>query len=254
MTIFVLTAVSLIFSLKIKSVKAEETATWNWTVERPNPVWWRWDYEKEKPVRGGYIYYASQNYVGVMNPNHMPVNDWIAMVQIYEALNYKEGDYRPTFPFLAESFEFTAPLTCIVKTRKGIRFQDGAPFNAESVKYYMDWIMDKENGCWSRGWFEPVKSIEVLNEDTVKFNLEYPWAAMQGLMGTVPGYAISPKALKGDNALKDKKRLEQKVKYAAKKVEKEEKKLEKARQELAGLTCFKGLSNHFKDLPWSDPK
>ena len=212
----------------ILTYPASADTSWKWTEKRPQPAWWQWDVNTEKPVRGGYIHYAATRYVGLMNPNHWPVNDWTAMAQMYEALNYMEGDFRPTLPFLARSFEFTDSVTSIVKLREGIQFHDGSEMNAESVKYTMDWVMDKKNGCWSRGYFSPVKSIKVVDTYTLKFNLKHAWASMQGIMGTVPGYAVSAKALAAEGAVKKVEKLKKSLSTARKKIQREEKKLEKA--------------------------
>ena len=53
-----------------------------------------------------------------------------------------------------------------MKLRKGVMFHDGSPFNAQSLKYQMDWIMDKDNAAWTRVWIEPLKSVEVVDDYT----------------------------------------------------------------------------------------
>ena len=49
---------------------------------------------------------ASPVYIGLMNPNHWPVNDWISMGYFYEKLIHTDGNYRPTVPWLAESWKY----------------------------------------------------------------------------------------------------------------------------------------------------
>ena len=207
----------------------EDTNVWNWTKDRPKPAWFRWDSEKSKPVRGGYIRYASSRYIGLMNPNHWPVYDWVAITQMYEDLVYVESDWKPSFPWLAESYHYPNPTTNIMKLRKGIKYHDGSDFNAQSIKYLMEYIQDKKNGCWSRAWIEPIKSVEVIDDHTVKWNFKRPWAGFLGMMATVPGYMISQKALEGDVALIESVKLKTKLGNAKKVVTREMKKLEKAK-------------------------
>ena len=76
-------------------------------------------------------------------------------------------------------------------------------FNAEGLKYQMDWIMDPKNGAWTRAWMEPVASVEVVDTYTVKWHFKRPWAGFLGVMSNVPGYVISAKALKADVALRE---------------------------------------------------
>ena len=123
----------LLAPLAGQALAAEEQSTWVWTKERPQPSWWDWGpkFEPNKPVRGGYLRTAAPNYIGLMNPNHWPVNDWVAMTYMYEMMIYNDGEFKPTVRWLAESWEYPDPLTCIMKLRKGVKFHDGSDFNAE---------------------------------------------------------------------------------------------------------------------------
>jgi peptide/nickel transport system substrate-binding protein len=116
-----------------------------------------------------------------------------------------------------------------MKLRQGVYFHDGSPFNAESLKYQMEWIMDPKNGAWTRSWLEPVASIEVVDTYTVKWNFKRPWAGFLGMMSYTPGYVISAKALKADTALKEMKNL-------IRLIEREKKNAEQAEKEAAAAT------------------
>ena len=54
-----------------------DESEWIWTKELPKPSWWKWDksYSPSEPVRGGVFQSAATRYIGLMNPNHWPVND-----------------------------------------------------------------------------------------------------------------------------------------------------------------------------------
>jgi len=251
--IFVSFALVLLFNTPVSVIKAADEGGanfWKWSDSNPKPAWFKWDSGKEKPVRGGYIKWAASRYIGLMNPNHWPVYDWVSMTQLYEDLFYIQGDWKPNFPWLAESYTYPDPLTCIMKFRQGIKFHDGTDFDAEAVKFTLDYIMDKKNGCWTKAWVRPIKSMEVLDKYTLKWNFSEPWAAFIGMMGTTPGYIISKKALEGDMALKELENIEKSLKTAQKKVERaaqkadvssgEEKtkaleKLEKEKEKLADI-------------------
>jgi len=173
----------------------------SWTVRGwgqllPRNPWEVWD-DKTKPVRGGYFRTANTVDVGLLNPNHFPVNDYNWMTYVYDRLLNTDGSLKPV-PWLAESWVFPDQLTCIMKLRKGVRFSDGTPFNAEAVKFVEEWIMDPKNKCWSSAWLKPLKSIDVVEEYTVRWNFKETWGAFLGIMANIPGYMISPKALKED--------------------------------------------------------
>jgi len=202
------TAILIILGLGLvvvpSAIAAEESQpTWVWTKEFPKPTWFDWSekYWPTKPVSGGYYRGAASKYIGLMNPNHWPVNDWVAMTQLYEMLIYNNGEFRAGIPWLAQSLEFTSPTTVLMKLRRGVKFHDGSDFNAEALRYQFEWLMDKRNGAWSRAWLTPVKSLEVLDEFTVKWTFKKPWASFPGIMANVPGYCISAKALKNDSNL-----------------------------------------------------
>jgi ABC-type transport system substrate-binding protein len=190
---------------------------------------WGTKYYPAKPVRGGIANYASPLYIGLMNPNHWPVNDWVTMGAFYDKLIVTDGKYRPTVPMLAESWKYLDNVTVVMKLRQGVQFHDGSPFNAEGLKYQMDWIMDAKNGAWTRAWMEPVASVEVMDNYTVKWHFKRPWAGFLGVMSNVPGYVISAKALKADVALRESKQL-------AGQVEREKKNVAEAEKEVAAST------------------
>jgi ABC-type transport system substrate-binding protein len=62
----------------------------------------------------------------------------------------------------------------------------------------MEWIKDPKNGCWTVGWTKPLKSVEVMDEHTAKWNFNEPWGGFTGIMANAPGYMLSPKVLKED--------------------------------------------------------
>jgi peptide/nickel transport system substrate-binding protein len=172
---------------------------------------WGSDYWPTKPARGGVMQNAWPQYIGLMNPNHWPVNDWQTMALIFDKLIYTDGKYDATIPWLAESWSFPDNLTCIMTLRQGVQFHDGSAFNAESLKYQIEWILNPANGAWTRAMLEPLKSIDVVDTYTVKWSFKRPWAAFLGTMASVPGFVLSAEALKADVALREYKTLARQI-------------------------------------------
>jgi len=178
-------------------------------------------------VRGGYLRTAAARYVGMMNPNHWPVNDWVVLASIYEKLVARDGTYQANIPILAESWEFIDPVTVVMKLREGVTFHDGSEFSAETAKYQIEWILDKKNGAWPRAYLRNLKSVEVLDKYTIKWTFKNPWGAFLGsLPAGIPGWQLSAKALAGDAALKELKSLEANAAKARKKADTLKKKAE----------------------------
>ncbi|MGD0209585.1 MAG: ABC transporter substrate-binding protein [Desulfomonilia bacterium] len=209
----------------------------NSTMTKPGWMEWGVKYCPTKPVRGGYMRAASPVYIGLMNPNHFPVMDWVTMSFMYEKLILLDANYKPTIPWLAESWEYLDDVTVLMKLKKGTQFHDGSPFNAQSLKYQMDWILDRDNAAWTRAWIEPLKSVEIVDEYTLKWHFRRPWGSFLGTMASVPGYAVSARALEHDTAMIKIKKIERDIVIAKRKAanEKDAQKAEKAKKMLADL-------------------
>jgi peptide/nickel transport system substrate-binding protein len=218
------------------------------------PAWWDWGkkYWPTAPVRGGYFRKAAVTYIGLMNPNHWPVTDWVTIGFFYDKLLNTDGNFRPLVPWLAESWEFLDPVTVTMKLRRGVKFHDGSDFNAETLKYHIEWIMDKKNGAWTRAWLKPIKAIEVSDEYTVTWRFNKPWAGFLGTIANIPGYIISMEALKGDVAIGEAAKATAEAREAKRKAatEGEEAKLdadkaeEKARQAALKVKDVQNLDTH----------
>ncbi len=181
---------------------------------------WGEEYWPTPPVRGGIARAAAPVYIGLMNPNHFPVLDWFSMSFMYEKLINFDARQQPTIPWLAESWAYLDDVTVLMKLRQGVHFHDGSLFNAESLKYQMEWILDKQNRAWTRTWLEPLESIEIIGEYTVKWHFKRPWGAFLGTMASVPGFMISKEALMGDSAISEAKRLQRLIVPAKRKLTK----------------------------------
>ena len=99
-------------------------------------------------------------------------------------------------PVLAESTDASPTADeFVIHLRHGIAFSDGAPFNAQAVKICFDRARDPENHLKRAALFQPIKSIEVVDEFTVKITLTNPFGAFINNLAH-PAFAISsPKAI-----------------------------------------------------------
>ncbi|MBW2622420.1 MAG: hypothetical protein JRD68_05905 [Deltaproteobacteria bacterium] len=237
--ILAVAAISFICAPPVKAVAAEKkTPKWIWTKERPKPVWFDWGekYSKDKPVRGGVLRIASGRYIGMMNPNHWPVNDWATIIKFYEGRMAYDGTYRQRRPWLVSSYKFLSPTVVDETFKQGVYFTDGTEMNAEGVLYLFNWIKDKKNGTWSRGTTKMFKKVEVVGEYTLRYTTKKPW-------GNYPagwfGFIISAKALRGDVLLREIKTTEKSLKKTNKKLAKLEKKSTKTEKDTAKIAKLK---------------
>src|SRR5207249_2496736 len=62
-----------------------------------------------------------------------------------------------------------------VKLRHGVRFHDGTPFTARDVKASFDRVLDPERKLTARGNHVKIKSVEVVDDHTVRFRTDGPY-------------------------------------------------------------------------------
>jgi ABC-type transport system substrate-binding protein len=95
---------------------------------------------------------------------------------------------------LAESWDFsTNGSTITFHLRKGIKFHDGTPFDAQAVKYNLE--ASAASGLFAAAILKKAKTIEVVDANTVRVNLDaFNYNFMTALAG-VAGLMASPTAL-----------------------------------------------------------
>ncbi|MFC2023468.1 ABC transporter substrate-binding protein [Chloroflexota bacterium] len=96
---------------------------------------------------------------------------------IYEALVNRQRD-GSIIPWLAESWEQVDPLTLRFKLRPGVKFHNGEPFNADSVVYSMDRILNPEFASQFSGFFGNITGATKVDDLTVDINTSAPDAVL----------------------------------------------------------------------------
>lgn len=121
---------------------------------------------------------------------------YIATSAVYDNLvAYDENMHL--VPRLATSWEPSADgLTWTFHLRQGVKFQDGTPFNAKAVKVTFDRILDPNLKLARYGLYSAfMKSVDVVDDYTVKFNMKMPFGALPQNLAHPAGVIISPAAL-----------------------------------------------------------
>jgi len=131
------------------------------------------------------------------------VNDFRILVNLYEGLTqYKSGTLEVE-PALATSWEISEDGTEYSFTlRDSVNFHDGTPFNAEAVKFNFDRMLDEEHPFHDTGpfplsfFFSAIEATEVVDDMTVKFKLNAPYAPFLSNLAYPTGLMVSPEAVK----------------------------------------------------------
>ncbi|MEP3330070.1 ABC transporter substrate-binding protein [Sedimentitalea sp.] len=130
------------------------------------------------------------------------VNDFRILVNLYEGLTrYKSGTLEVE-PALAESWTISDDGTEYTFTLKpGVKFHDGTEFNAHAVKFNFDRMLDESHPFHNTGpfplsfFFGSVASTEVVDDLTVKFTLNAPYAPFLSNLAYPTGLIVSPAAV-----------------------------------------------------------
>lgn len=141
------------------------------------------------------LVYATVKDINDMNP-HLYPGSMSAQGMVYESLveNTEEG----IKPLLAESWEISEDGTeYTFHLRKDVTFHDGEPFNAKAVKQNFEAVQNnKEKHAWIK-LSNKIKSIEVIDEYTVKLTLfEAYYPTLVELSMTRPYVFLSPNDFK----------------------------------------------------------
>ncbi len=76
-------------------------------------------------------------------------------------------------PCLAEKWETSDAKVWTISLRKGVKFSDGSPLNAEAVKYNFDRALGMKMPPGNR--LPPIDTVEVVDELTLRVNLKNPY-------------------------------------------------------------------------------
>lgn len=122
--------------------------------------------------------------------NNSQISGFYIGHQIYDCL----VDERPDgtlVPNLASSWSANPDSSVwTFQLRRGVRFHDGVPLNASIVKGSLDLALPTTFGQLELAPY--VKSIDVVDDYTVRFTLKTPYAGFPSVLGGPPGMIFNP--------------------------------------------------------------
>ncbi|NQX65262.1 ABC transporter substrate-binding protein [Paenibacillus alba] len=153
---------------------------------------------KQAAVAGGELTFALATSPDTLDPHRSGLAVAVRVLRtIYDSLvvQLPDGSIKP---WLATEWT-VAPdgLSYTFKLRKDVKFHDGTPFNAEAVKFSYDRILDPATkAANSVALIKPYKSSEVIDDYTIKINLETPSRAFLGNLSQALLGIVSPTSAK----------------------------------------------------------
>jgi peptide/nickel transport system substrate-binding protein len=93
---------------------------------------------------------------------------------------------------LATKWEWKNDTTLDLDLRQGVKFHNGADFDAQDVVYTLNWVADPAHNVRPQIFVEWIKNVEALDKYKVRINMKYPFPAAIEYLSS--GLAIYPHA------------------------------------------------------------
>ncbi len=127
--------------------------------------------------------------------------DWTTnnmLEHIYDRLLDRDPKTFKPKPMLAESWRIVNDTTWEFKLRKGVKFHNGEPFTAHSVKATIDYALDPANKSHfaAAAYWGLVREVQVVDDHTVRFLTKQPWPNLIDSASLTNALIMPAKALK----------------------------------------------------------
>ncbi|MHB1005026.1 MAG: ABC transporter substrate-binding protein [Chloroflexota bacterium] len=126
------------------------------------------------PQRGGTLRVGVGADHDNLDPHFNPQTEYGDMLRflVFDALTWIDENMQVS-PLLAESWEYSPDASAVtVKLRKGAKFHNGRTVTAKDIAYNYD--RAKSQGNWTISQASQVKSTDIIDDYTFKFNLTAP--------------------------------------------------------------------------------
>ena len=153
-----------------------------------------------KPAYGGTVTFVLENDVVDFDPlRSRAFVDRNAHYQIFDSLVRVDAAGK-LIPWLAVSWDTSSDGKQVTfKLRQDVKYHDGTPFDAESVKWNIDRYRTTQ-GSQRASDLAPVSAVEVKDPYTVSFNLKAPFAPLLATLVDRAGMMLSRKAVEAGGA------------------------------------------------------
>ncbi len=122
----------------------------------------------------------------------------VTLYNVYETLT-KINEDGSVSPLLAESWQVSPDLKAYTfKLRKGVKFQNGEPFDSAAVKFSFDRAAAPTSTNKDKSLFQSFESVTAPDADTIVVAVKYPEPNLPFLLGQASGSIVEPKSAPTD--------------------------------------------------------
>lgn len=121
--------------------------------------------------------------------------DWTTNAQlenVYDLLFTRDPKDEKIVPWLATGYKVIDDKTWEVTLRRDVRFHDRERFDANSVKFTFDYLLDPKNKTHYLPRFKRVQSVEVVNDSTVRFRTSEPYPSLLNDISLPGPFMLAP--------------------------------------------------------------
>jgi len=149
------------------------------------------------PTRGGTLTVALGGNWDTMDPaRYTRAAERQILYSIYSPLLARDPAFAIT-PGLVKSWTVSPDGTRVtLQLQRGVRFQDGTPFDAAAVKFNIDRILNPANGSAFRAGLASIKAVRVVSPSAVALDLSGPFTPLLAWFTDGPGFISSPTAVR----------------------------------------------------------
>jgi peptide/nickel transport system substrate-binding protein len=124
--------------------------------------------------------------------NHQEAPATVLANNLFDGLIERDPDLN-LVPLLAESYQSVSPTTWEFKLRRGIRFHNGEPFDAESVKFSLERLIDSRLKLRGASAFTPLTHVEIVDPLTVRVHSKAGWPLLPAVLTTGQAAMLPPR-------------------------------------------------------------
>lgn len=144
------------------------------------------------PAAEGRVVIAQGVDATVLDPNwHVETPTGNICRQFYETLFDRDRELK-IVPKLATGYERRSDTVWRITLRQGVRFHNGEPFDAESVKFSLELIKDPDYKSRQVSFFRAIDRVEIVDAHTVDIHTDGPYPVLVELLAFL-GSMLPPK-------------------------------------------------------------
>src|SRR5216683_127056 len=135
----------------------------------------------------------------MMNQQEQPASNVGA--QMFESLLERDPNLKLVPALAAEMPKLVAPTTWEFKLRRGVKSHNGEDFNADSVKFSIERLINPANKLRGSSSFAPIDRVEIVDPFTVRIHTKKPWPVFLSHIALRQAAMYPPKEHAGKDAV-----------------------------------------------------